>query len=535
MDEFIWWKHGVIYQIYPRSYKDSNHDGIGDIRGIIEKIDYLQDLGIDAVWLSPINRSPMLDFGYDIQDYHDIDPLFGNLDDFKELLKLLHERNIRLIMDLVVNHSSDQHDWFLESSSSIDNPKRDWYIWRRGEGNKPPNNWKSAFGGSAWEYDSKTDEYYLHSFLKEQPDLNWRNRDLRNAVFDMMAYWLGMGVDGFRLDVVNWFIKDRKFRDNPFQWLFFHPERHKYDRNRPAVHKLLKKMRKFIDRYDDRMLVGEVFTMPPGDPGLSARFLGKKNNELHLTFDFSLMYRLWSGKQFYNALKKWYSRLPEKGWPAIVLSNHDQPRGRSRYMGPGDSDCRARVAAVFLLTVKGTPFLYYGEELGLKNSIISRDDIVDPLGKKFWPLYKGRDLSRGPMPWDDSHNGGFSTMRPWLPLCPDCRKVSVKSQNADRYSMLNFHRKLIFLRKKYSELSMGEFIPVIKGRGNIIAYYRKTGENICFIILNFSSLEKEIRLKNRAQWKVLLSTHRSGNVFFTGLEFDLNSNEALILKRVGKL
>ncbi len=535
MSEFVWWKHGVIYQIYPRSFRDSNSDGVGDIRGITDSIDYIAELGVDAIWISPVNKSPMLDFGYDIEDYREIDPLFGTMDDFLDLMKQCHDRNIRVIMDLVVNHTSDRHNWFLESRSSRNNPKRDWYIWHPGSGTRPPNRWKSAFGGSAWEFDERTGEYYLHSFLKEQPDLNWRNPELKKAVFDMMSFWLDLGVDGFRLDVVNWFIKDKKLRDNPVTMRPFHPERHKYDRNRPEVHDLLREMRVMTDRYRDRMLVGEVFTLIPGDPELSARFIGNGMDQLHMAFDFSIIYRFWSARGFYRALKKWYRAIPAGGWPAIVLSNHDQPRGRSRYLGPPGSDARARVASVFLLTVRGTPFLYYGEELGMKNARLRKSDIVDPLGHKFWPIYKGRDLSRGPMPWDGSENGGFSPVNPWLPADPDCENISVLKQSSDPYSMLTMHRRIISLRKQYRELSMGDFIPVLKGWRGIIAYYRKYGSDTSFIALNFTASEKKIDLNHRGQWRVLFSTHRTSYKFFTDLKFRLHPNEAIIVKRIGDM
>lgn len=531
MNDYLWWKHGVIYQIYTRSFKDSNNDGVGDIQGIIEKLDYLDDLGVDAIWLSPINKSPMRDFGYDIEDYYSIDPIFGNLQDFDKLVASSHERNIKVIMDLVVNHTSDQHHWFKESRSSLDNPKRNWYIWRKGRRNKPPNNWKAACGGSTWEFDETTGEYYLHSFLKEQPDLNWRNKQLKKKIFKMMTFWLDRGVDGFRIDMVNWLIKDRKFRNNTFTWkIFFQQKRRRYDRNRPKVHKLLKKMRALIDRYEDRMLVGEVFTLIPGDPGLSAKFLGNGNDELHLAFDFSLMYRLWNAKYFYNAVKKWYEKIPSNGWPCFVLSNHDQPRGRSRFMGAADSDGRARVAAVFLLTLRGTPFLYYGEELGMKNAKLNKAELVDPLGKKFWPIYKGRDLSRAPMLWGFDKYAAFSKTEPWLPVDRNYENLCVEKQLGDPDAILNLYKTIIALRKAHIELSRGDFIPIIKGQDNIIAYYRKYRDHTSFIALNFSNSEKKIQIKDSRQWRVLFSTHRMADGNIANLRLAIRPNEAIILK-----
>ncbi|HNX60747.1 MAG TPA: alpha-amylase family glycosyl hydrolase, partial [Spirochaetota bacterium] len=326
----IWWKHGVIYQIYPRSFADSDNDGIGDLRGITAKIDYLSWLGVDAIWLSPVYASPMHDFGYDIADYRSIDPLFGTLGDFDELLAAAHARSIRVIMDLVINHTSHMHQWFLESRLSRGNPKRDWYIWRDGKNGGPPNNWMSAFGGPAWTFDPVTSQYYLHSFLEEQPDLNWRNPALREAVYSDMRFWLDRGVDGFRLDVVNWFMKDRFFRDNPSILGIGKLQRHIHDRNHIDTHIITRELRAITDMYRDRMLVGEVFSLPPGDPALSARFLGNGSDELHLAFDFSLIYRFWNARLYYKCIRRWMKKIPREGWPCHVLSNHDQRRSASR-------------------------------------------------------------------------------------------------------------------------------------------------------------------------------------------------------------
>ena len=529
-----WWQKGVIYQIYPRSFKDSNDDGIGDIKGIIEKLDYLSWLGIDAVWLSPINVSPMYDFGYDISDYYNIDPCYGTLEDFDELIEKANSYKIKIIMDLVINHTSHLHKWFNESRSSRDNPKRNWYIWRDPVKGKAPNNWRSAFGGSAWEWDPKTEQYYLHSFLKEQPDLNWRNPDMRKSIYKMMRFWLDRGVAGFRLDVVNWFVKDEKFRNNPFTLKPLDPEKHKYSRNRPETHEYIKELRKVVDEYDERMTVGEVFSLPPGNPELSASFLGDGNNELHLAFDFSIMYRLWNAKRFYNYIKRWYKAIPEKGWPCHVLSNHDQPRGRSRFMGGADSEKRARLAAVFLLTVKGTPFLYYGEELGMKNTQISRREIVDPLGKRYWPIYRGRDSARTPMLWNSREHGGFTKGRPWLPVDSDYKRLNVRYQMNDKYSILNHYKELVALRKKFKALYEGEFIPKINGFNNIIAYFRIHEDEMFFVVLNFSSKEKKINVGERAQWKVMLSTHRTNREYLTSLSMNLAPYEATIVMKIGK-
>lgn len=319
-----WWKSGVIYQIYPRSFFDSNNDGIGDINGITKKLDYLAGLGIEGIWLSPVNQSPMFDFGYDISDYREIDPIFGTNGDFDNLIREVHNRNIKIIMDLVINHTSHLHSWFVESRLSRNSPKRDWYIWHNGKNEKPPNNWKSVFGGSAWEWDENTKQFYLHSFLKEQPDLNWRNPEVKEAVFQEIKFWLEKGIDGFRLDVVNCYIKDDKFRNNPFTLgptpRPYDLQKHIFDRDRPELHDILRDFRKLLNQYSDRMSVGEIMAEFPGNPGLAASYLGNKNDELHLAFDFSFIYSKWSAGQFRDLALKWYSCVPENGWPALVLS-----------------------------------------------------------------------------------------------------------------------------------------------------------------------------------------------------------------------
>lgn len=534
-NDWIWWKHGVIYQIYPRSFFDANNDGIGDIPGIIKKLGYLQELGIDAVWLSPINTSPMYDFGYDICSYRDIDPVFGTENDFKKLLREAHNRGIRIIMDLVMNHTSHLHPWFQASRISRKNPKRNWYIWRDGKNGLPPNNWRSAFGGSAWKWDEMTCQYYLHSFLEEQPDLNWRCEEMKRAMFDEIRHWLDMGVDGFRLDVVNWLLKDKYFRNNPLRFGTAFFQRHKYDRNRKSTHKLLREFRDMLNEYGHRMAVGEVFTLPPGNPELSARHLGNGDNELHLAFDFSLMYRFWNARQYYKCIKRWYNSIPENGWPCNVLSNHDQPRGVTRYGGNDVALKRARVAAVLLLTLMGTPFIYYGEEIGMKNHKINRKELCDPLGKRYWPFYPGRDPARTPMQWSADKNAGFTAGNAWLPINVDYKKVNVKNQAADRYSLLNFYKDLISIRKNKKSLHMGEWIPVYKGYKGILAYFREYKKEKTFIALNFSGKEKRLHLHERAQWKVLLSTHRAVNRHFTDLNFSLSPYEATLVERIGPL
>lgn len=530
-----WWKHGVVYQIYPRSFYDSNNDGIGDIRGITGKLDYLAWLGVDAIWLSPIYSSPMHDFGYDISDYRTVDPIFGTLADFDELLKYAHRKSIRVIMDLVINHTSHMHPWFLESRLSKGNPKRDWYIWRDGNDGKEPNNWMSVFGGSSWTFDPVTSQYYLHSFLEEQPDLNWRNPELRKAVFSDIRFWLDRGVDGFRIDVVNWFMKDRFFRDNPSLFGIKKLQRHIFDRNRDETQGVIRELRGLINTYENRMLVGEVFSLPPGDPSLSARFLGDGSDSLHLAFDFSLIYRFWNARMYYKCVRRWMKKIPDGGWPCHVLSNHDQRRSASRYGHDDDGPKREKIAAALLLTMKGTPFIYYGEEIGMRNGQIPRDRIVDPLGKRYWPFYAGRDLQRTPMQWDDTLNAGFSESEPWLPVNSDYRKTNVDIEKNDRHSILRFYRALLELRRKKKSLYSGEWKPVIKGRRGVIAYYRTAGDETVFVALNFTAKTSHIHIRDHAQWKVCVSTHRSSREHFTDLDITLNPHEATIIERIGEL
>lgn len=534
----LWWKHGVLYQIYPRSFFDSNGDGIGDIPGITQKLDYIAALGVDGIWLSPINTSPMYDFGYDISDYRAIDPVFGADGDFQRLIEEAHARGIRIIMDLVVNHTSHLHPWFIESRASKDNPKRDWYIWRDGINGEPPNNWMAAFGGRAWEWDSETGQYYLHSFLKEQPDVNWRNERLKKAIFGEIRYWLDRGVDGFRLDVVNQFVKDDRFRSNPFtigpRPRPYDMQRHLYDRNRPELHGILREFRALLDRYHERMSVGEINAEPPGDPVLAASYLGSGDDELHLAFDFSLLFTKWSARRFFEVLKKWDGLIPAKGWPCYVLSNHDQPRAISRYASGNDTMKRAKVAAAMLLTLRGTPFIYYGEEIGMENGRLRRKEIVDPLGKKYWPFHPGRDPERTPMQWDSSPHAGFSAAAPWLPINPDYREINVERSLRDPGSLLNFYKELIKLRREKPALNRGGWRAVAGMTGDVLGYFRETERQSVFVALNFSRATQAIAATGSdGIWKALFSTHKPSGDCFSGLRMKLAPYEVVILERIG--
>jgi alpha-glucosidase len=501
MEKYVWWRDGVIYQIYPRSFADANGDGLGDLPGIISRLGYLVNLGIDAIWLSPIYPSPDKDFGYDVSDYCDIDARFGTLADFARLITEAHQRGIRVIMDMVMNHTSDQHAWFKESRSSLDNPKRDWYVWK-----DHPNNWQTYFSGSAWEYDQATRQYYLHLFTKEQPDVNWRNPDVRKAQLDVFRFWMERGVDGFRLDVFNAFFKNASLADNPpkFGLRRFDRQRHIHDMDQPEMQPLLNDLRLLLDSYPERYAVGETH-LPTVQKAVS--YCGP--DQLHAAFslDFTsnnvifpwnprwLMKQIILREQAFNAAGV---------WPTTVMSNHDLPRAASRYAG-GESDAQARIAMALLLTLRGTPFLYYGEEIGMRDIHLRRSEILDPAGKPFWPLYKGRDGCRSPMQWNSSMNAGFSTARPWLPVNPDFAHRNVAAQQADPNSLFNFTRKLLALRKEYPALHRGDFTPLATPRG-VLAYLRTSGEQTSLVALNFKGHTANFTPAGE-KWRLLFSSN----------------------------
>ncbi len=488
VQEYIWWKHGVIYHIYPMSFNDANGDGIGDIRGIINKIDYLCSLNITAIWLSPIYKSPQVDMGYDISDYFTIEPWFGSMDDFDELIALCHSRKIRVIMDLIMNHTSDQHPWFLESASSKESEKRNWYIWSNGINNKPVNNWRSTYGGSAWQFHPDSKSFYLHSFFKEQPDLNWRCKEMADAFFQMVDFWLAKGVDGFRLDVINVVMKDKDLRHNPMFLNLKFLQKNIYNRNRKDSFRVVEMLRNHIDRYEDRMLVGEIYVLPPGSSKTVFKYIrnDKVSPRLNLAFDFSLIFRPFNARTFYKYANKWDEKAQRVEWACHVFSNHDLGREINRRWFRLYKDESARLIAMFQFTLKGTPFIYYGEEIGMRNLSIPKRKINDPLGKKFWPFYSGRDKCRTPMQWDDSENAGFSNVKSWLPIDTqkDVRCVSNQEQNPT--SMLSLYKKLIEIRNKYISISHGVWIPINKGTGGILAFYRVYNCERTLVVLNFN-------------------------------------------------
>ncbi|NTV91412.1 MAG: alpha-glucosidase [Clostridiales bacterium] len=506
----MWWKDGVIYQIYPRSFRDTNGDGIGDLKGIISKLDYLNDgttnsLGVDGIWISPFFRSPMKDFGYDISDYREIDPIFGTLDDFRLLLSEAHKRNIHIIIDMVLNHTSEDHPWFRESRLDKTNPKADWYLWHPGKEGRRPNNWFSQFElKNAWWYDDTRGEFYLGTFTRNQPELNWRNPELREEMFELARYWLDMGVDGFRLDVINWFIKDKDFKSNPYSLKSVDLQKHIYDRNQPEAVDICRELRKITDGYEERMLVGEVYT---DDPVIASSYYGNGNDALHMTFNFNFLFQKWKAPMLRKSILDWYDSLPEVAWPNFTFSNHDNLRHCFRYRAGKWTNARAKVAAALLLTLKGTPFIYYGEEIGMTGGKLAKKDMVDPLSKKTWPLKRFcRDLARTPMQWDASWNAGFmdcvivpqgtggegadfdlkSAAKPWLPVDKGYRDNNVDVQTSGKASLLNFYKELIWLRKKHPVLQAGAIRFVDKGHPEIMAYVREDESESILVVLNFT-------------------------------------------------
>ncbi|MES2337778.1 MAG: alpha-amylase family glycosyl hydrolase [Pseudomonadota bacterium] len=469
-DTHPWWEGGVVYQVYPRSFQDSDGDGIGDLAGIAQRLDHIASLGVDAIWLSPVFPSPMADFGYDVADYCGIDPLFGDLAAFDALLAAVHGRGLKLILDFVPNHSSDQHAWFQASRSSRDDPKRDWYIWRdAAPGGGPPNNWTSDFGGSAWEWDAATGQYYLHAFLKEQPDLNWRNADLRAAMMDSLRFWLDRGVDGFRIDVLWHIVKAQDLPDNPPNpdWT---PDRTERDRvlqvhstDQPEAHAIAAEMRALADSYGSRVLIGEIF-LPNA---AHARWYGTPERpEVHLPFNFQLVENRWDAAVLKRVIADYEASLPPHGWPNWVFGSHDAPRIAARI-----GEAQARVAAMLLLTLRGTPTLYQGDEIGIGQVDIPPERIRDPQHFRQPTLNIGRDRSRTPMPWDASPHAGFSTVEPWLPLNPDWPTRNVAAQDGDAGSMLTLYRRLLALRRAEPALVVGD-MTLLDAPPGVLAYRR---------------------------------------------------------------
>ncbi len=530
VDKYLWWKDGIIYQIYPRSFSDSNQDGIGDLAGITTRLDYLHDLGVDAIWLSPVYPSPQADFGYDVSNYVDIDPMYGSLKDYDRLIREAHKRKIHVIMDLVLNHTSDEHPWFVESRKSRDNPYRDWYIWRDpSPKGKEPNNWYSVFGGKAWKFDPATGQYYLHLFHEKQPDLNWRNPRVQKAILDSMRFWLDRGTDGFRLDVFNAYFKHADLLNNPPKrggLRGFERQQHIYDGDQPEMIPVLRKFRKLLNQYPERYMVGETFFSTPEK---AAFYSG--DDRLHAAFDFSLLECKWDPVQFKAAISAWDRAAGNKIWPNYVLNNHDNPRTVTRWKDAED-DARAKLGITMLLTLRGTPFLYYGEEIGMRDIKLKRSEIMDPPGKTYWPLYKGRDGCRSPMQWDASPQAGFGKGRPWLPVHPNFKTRNVAAQSKKRDSLLNVYKRLIALRHESIVLRRGDFAFVEQTNPDCLVYRRAYGKNCMLVVLNFSRQPQTLALnpKDEGAWREVSSTHPHNKQKAAPSTIHLESAQAVIFE-----
>ena len=525
----LWWQRGVVYQIYPRSFQDTNRDGIGDLEGILRRLEYCTALGIDAIWLSPIYPSPMVDFGYDVSDYTGIHPMFGSLAQFDRLVAAMKARGLKLILDFVPNHTSDQHPWFQQSRASREDPKRDWYLWRDpAPDGGPPNNWLSNFGGSAWTLDEKTGQYYYHAFLKEQPDLNWRNPQVREAMHEVLRFWLKRGVDGFRVDVLWHLIKDDRWRDNPPNPDFrpgappFHSLLRLYTTDRPEMQDVIAGLRRVVNEFDDRVLIGEIYL--PIERLVA--YYGANLDGVHLPFNFQLLRCPWNARAIANLIDQYERALPQGGWPNWVLGNHDNPRIASRVGRE-----QARVAAMLLLTLRGTPTLYYGDEIGMVDVPVAAERVRDPFEKNLPGRGLGRDPARTPMQWNARRYAGFSDVEPWLPVAAGSATVNVEAEEANRTSMLALYRELLELRRVHRALAVGEY-QFITASGDLLVYARRTEDAAFLIALNLSHMPSRLSLEaldlSGSSGRVLLSTRldRGGEPLQSTLT--LRGNEGVI-------
>jgi alpha-glucosidase len=490
-----WWKHAVFYEIYPRSFADSNNDGIGDIPGITSKLDYLHWLGVDGIWIAPMYPSPQVDWGYDISDYYGVNPDYGTLKDMDELVAAGKQRNMRVLLDLVLTYTSDQNQWFQESKSSRTNPKRNWYIWRDGKGpNQPPNNWNSGFGGSAWKYEAGTEQWYYHYFYPPQPNLNWREPEVEKQMFDVTRWWLKRGVAGFRLDAVDVMYVDAQFRDNPVvvheKNAFGDPvEREINDKNQPELHGVLKRLRKIADEYD-AVLIGETWT---SDIAQLQAYYGENSNEVHMPMDFmfTTVNKLSPAK--FRKQIAWVDGAG--GWPVYVLSNHDIRRVYDRYGDGQHNDQIAKLMATLYLTLRGTAVMYYGEEIGMENNDPKRPgDVKDSKGRLGWPKEKGRDGERTPMQWNDSANAGFSSVAPWLPVDDRYKTYNVETEKRDPNSILNHYHALLGLRHTNQALLEGKYVALNEDDPKVLSYARSyKGKNV-LVVLNMSGSRQTVKL-----------------------------------------
>ena len=524
-----WWQTGVIYQIYPRSFLDSNGDGIGDLPGIASKLGYLRWLGVDAIWLSPIYPSPMADFGYDITNYTGVHPLFGTLEDLDNLLEQAHQRDLKLILDFVPNHTSDEHPWFQQARSSRTNEKRDWYIWRDpAPDGDHPNNWTSRFGGSAWQFDEQTKQYYLHLYDVKQPDLNWRNQEVRQAMFDVMRFWLDRGIDGFRVDALEVLLKDEQFRDNPVNPLWKpgdHPNTRlleHYVVDQPGMHDIMQEMRALTESYSQRVLIGELYLplerlMP---------YYGEQLDEIHLPFNFQFVtLPTWEASTIRQAVEDYEAALPQGAWPNWVLGNHDRTRIATRVGRE-----QARLTQMLLLTLRGTPTCYYGDELGMQDVPLPRELIHDPVGKEH--PEQSRDPVRTPMQWDGSVSAGFcpAGVIPWLPVADDYQTFNVATEQHDPCSFLSLVRTLLTLRRTLPALNVGSHQSLDQPNLACFVYQRQHADQRCLVVLNFSAQDQVVTLPEQGQGRVLLSTHvdREERIPLSGVY--LRGNEGLLIE-----
>jgi alpha-glucosidase len=522
-----WWKSAVIYQIYPRSFQDSTGNGVGDLAGITERLDYLKNnLGVDAIWISPMFPSPMADFGYDVSGYTDVDPLFGTLEDADRLIDEAHQLGLKVIIDWVPNHSSDQHPWFTESRASPENPKRDWYVWAEPDDEgQPPNNWLSLFGGRAWTLDDKTQQYYLHSFLAEQPDLNWRNPEVVDAMMDTLRFWLDRGIDGFRMDVVHFMAKDPLMRSNPMatgskdgtkKLNEYDTQEHLYDKGHDDIFAMHARIRDVLGEYDNRFAVGEIHE---SDWARWAKYFGTGGSGLHMPFNFSLLWASWDANDFRAKIMGQESALPDGAWGNHVLGNHDEPRFATRF-GPQ----RVRAAAVLLLTLKGTPTLYYGEELGLVDCFVEPGDEQDPWGKNHPDL--NRDGCRSPMQWNPGPGMGFTlpTVTPWLPFADPATSVADQLDHAG--STLTLYRSLIELRHASQALTSGSLTMLETNRDHVLSFSRTLGDDTVHVAINFTDELQPYAFPGPVSQVFGTAEDRSG--VFT--EVVLEPNEAIIAR-----
>jgi alpha-glucosidase len=486
-----WWQHAVFYELYPRSFADSNNDGVGDLKGIASKLDYLKELGVDAIWITPCFPSPQVDFGYDVADYKDIDPMYGTLKDFDLLASEAKKRGIRILLDLVVNHTSDQHPWFVDSRSSRNSAHRDWYIWHDGKNGGPPNNWNSLFGGPAWKLDPKTGQYYYHYFYAAQPDLNWRNPVVKDAILDVTRWWYERGVSGFRLDAVDTLFEDPNLQDNPVlpgkNVYGDANEKDKYNNKLPEVHDAMRELRKVADQYG-AVLIGETYT---DDIQELKQYYGPHDDEVQMPMDMMLgLIDKLSAPDF----RRQIAFVESAGvWPTYVLNNHDNARSYDRYGDGKHNEEIAKLMAALYMTLRGTPIMYYGEELGMKTTPPTRrEDVKDPIGKLGWPKEKGRDGERTPMQWNTGVNAGFSETKPWLPVPPTYKTHNAASESANPDSILAFYKKLLALRHTNSALLDGKYVPLNENDPNVLSYLRQYKDQTVLVALNMSGKAQEV-------------------------------------------